>query len=145
MLLKKKLYHSLSSIQEFSRRINRIVNGILSSYHSVQSLLSSSSLSWSIEIMMNRTVVLPVVLYGCKNWSLTLRKVCKLSVFENRVLTRIFGPEREEVVGEWRRLHNEELYALYFLPNIIRMIASRILRWAEHVARIRERRDAYRV
>ena len=128
MLLKKKLYHSLSSIQEFCRRINRIVNGILSSYHSVQNLLSSSSLSRSIEIMMNRTVVLPFVLYGCKNWSLTLREVCKLRVFENRVLTRIFGPEREEVVGEWRRLHNEELYALYFLPNIIRMIASRILR-----------------
>jgi hypothetical protein len=60
----------------------------------------------------------------------------RLGVFENRVLKRIFGPKRDEVAGEWRRLHNEELYALYFLPNIIRVIKSRRLSWVGHAARI---------
>jgi hypothetical protein len=70
--------------------------------------------------------MLPVVLYGCESWSLTLRKECRLRVFENRVLRRIFGPKRDEVTGEWRRLHNNELYALYSSPNIIRVIISRL-------------------
>ena len=74
-------------------------------------------------------------LYGCE-WSLTLREGCRLRVFENRVLRRIFGPKKEEVTGERRRLHREELYALYFLPNIIRVIKSRRLRSAGHVARM---------
>jgi hypothetical protein len=65
-----------------------------------------------------------------------LRNKCRLRVFENRVLRRIFGPKRDEVTGEWRRLHNEELYALYSSPNIIRVIKSRRLRWAGHVARM---------
>jgi hypothetical protein len=68
-----------------------------------------------------------------------------LRVFENRVLRRIFGPKRDEVTGEWRRLHNKELYALYSSPNIIRVIKSRRLRWAGHLARRGERRSAYRV
>ena len=88
---------------------------------------------------------MPVVLYGCETWSLTLREECRLRVFENRVLRRIFGPKRDEVTGEWRRLHNKELYALYSSPNIIRVIKSRRLRWAGHVARMGERRGAYRV
>jgi hypothetical protein len=67
-----------------------------------------------------------------------LREECRLRVFENKVLRRIFGPKRDEVTGEWRRLHNEELYALYFSPNI-RVIKSRRLRWAGHVARMGER------
>jgi hypothetical protein len=65
---------------------------------------------------------LPVVLYGCETWSLTLKEECRLRVFENRVLRRIFGPKRVDVSGEWRRLHNKELYALYLSPNIIRVI-----------------------
>jgi hypothetical protein len=69
-----------------------------------------------------RTIILRVVLYGCETWSLTLREECRLRVFENRVLRRIFGPERDEVTGEWRRLHKKELYALYFSLNIIRVI-----------------------
>jgi hypothetical protein len=69
-----------------------------------------------------------------------LREECRLSVFENRVLRRIFGPKRDEVTGEWRRLHNKELYALYSSPNISRVIKSRRLRWAGHVARMGERR-----
>jgi hypothetical protein len=63
-----------------------------------------------------------VVLYGCESWSLTLREECRLRVFENRVLRRIFGPRMNEVTGEWRRLHNKELYALYSSPDIIRAI-----------------------
>jgi hypothetical protein len=73
-----------------------------------------------------------------------LREECRLRVFENRVLRRILGPKRYEVTGEWRRLHNKELYALYSSPNIIRVIKRRRLRWAGHVARMGERRGAYR-
>ena len=73
-------------------------------YHSVQNLLSSRLLSKNLKIY--RTVILPVVLYGCETWSLTLRVERKLRVFENRVLRKIFGPRRDEVTGEWRRLHN---------------------------------------
>jgi hypothetical protein len=82
---------------------------------------------------------------GLESWSLTLREECRLRVFENKVLRRILGPKRDEVTGEWRRLHNKELYALYSSLNIIRVIKSRRLRWAGHVARMGERRGAYRV
>jgi hypothetical protein len=69
--------------------------------------------------------ILPVVLYGCESWLLTLREECRLRVFENKVLKRIFGPKRDELTVEWRRLHNDELYALYSSPNNIRVIKSR--------------------
>ena len=75
----------------------------------MQNLLSSRLLSKELKIKKYRTLILPVVLYGCETWSLTLREVRKLRVFENMVLRRIFGPMRDEVTGEWRRLHNEEL------------------------------------
>jgi hypothetical protein len=88
--------------------------------------------------------MLPVVLYGCETWSLALREESRLRVFENRVLRRIFGPKRDEVTWKWRKLHNKELYALYCSPNIIRVIKSRRLRWAEHVARMGQRNGAYR-
>ena len=78
--------------------------------------------------------------YGCETWSLTLREERKLRVFENMVLRRIFGPRKDEVTGEWRRLHNEELNDLYSSPNILRVIKSRRMRWAGHVARIGEER-----
>jgi hypothetical protein len=77
--------------------------------------------------------------------SLTLREEQRLRVLENRVLRRIFGPKRDEETGEWRRLHNEELNDLYSPPNIIRVIKSRRLRWAGHVARMGEERGAYRI
>ena len=75
-------------------------------YHLVQNLLPSSLLSKNTKNKIHRTIILPVVLYGCETWSLTLREECKLRVFENRVLRSIFGPKRDEVTKEWRTLHN---------------------------------------
>jgi hypothetical protein len=94
---------------------------------------------------MYRTIILTVVLHGCETWALTLREERKLRVFENMVLRRIFGPRRDEVTGEWRRLHNEELNDLYSSPNIVRVIKSRRMRWAGHVAGMGEERGACRV
>ena len=88
---------------------------------------------------------MPVVLYECEAWSLTLREERKLRVFESMVLRRIFGPRRDEVTGEWRRLHNEELNDLYSSPNIVRVIKSRRMRWAGHVARMGDDMGVYRV
>jgi hypothetical protein len=84
-------------------------------------------------------------LYGCETWSLTLREKHRLRVFESRVLRRIFGPKMDEVTGEWRKLHNEELHILYSSPNIIRQIKSRRMRWAGCVAHMGEERNVYRV
>jgi hypothetical protein len=89
--------------------------------------------------------MLPVVLYMCENWSLTLREERRLRVFENRVLRRIFGPRRDEVTGEKRKLHNEELNDLYCSPTIVRVIKKRKLKWVGHVARMGEGRDVYKV
>jgi hypothetical protein len=91
-------------------------------------------------IKIYRTIIFPVVLYGCGTWSLTLRNERKLMVFENMVLRRIFGPRRVEVMGEWRRLHNEELNDLYSSPNIVLVIKSRRMRWAGHVECMGEER-----
>jgi hypothetical protein len=106
--------------------------------------LSSRLISKNLKIKIYKTVILPVVLYGCETWSLTLREEHRLRVFENRVLRRIFGPKSEED-GSWIKLHNDELHSLYSSPNIVRVIKSRRLRWAEHVARIWEGRGVYRV
>ena len=88
---------------------------------------------------------MPFVLYECETWSLKLWEERKLRVFENMALRRIFGPRRDEVVGEWRRLHNEELNDLYTSPNIVRVIKWRRMKWAGHVARMGEERGVYRV
>ena len=109
-------------------------------YHSVQNLLSSRLLSKNLKIEIYRTIILPVVLYGCETWSLTLREERKLRVFENRVLRRLFGPRTDEVTEEWRRLHNEELNDLYSSPNIVRVTKSRRMTWTGHVARTGETR-----
>ena len=84
-------------------------------------------------------------LYGCETWPLTMMEERRITVFENSVLRRIFGPKRDEVVREWRKLHNEELNDLYCSPNSVRVIKSRRIRLAEHVARMGERRGLYRV
>jgi hypothetical protein len=98
----------------------------------------------NLKIRIHKTIILPVVLYWCETWSLTLRKEHRLGVFENRVLRRIFGPKRDEVTGEWTKLHNEELLDLYSSPSIIRIIKSRRMRWAGNLARMGEKRNAYR-
>jgi hypothetical protein len=102
-------------------------------------------LSKKLKIKIYRTIILPVVMYGCETWSLTLRDERRLRVFENRVLRKVFGPKRDEVTGEWRKLDNEELSDLYSFPNIVRVVKSRRMRWAGHVARMRERRGVHTV
>ena len=97
-------------------------------YHSVQNLLFFQFAFQILKIKIYRTIILPVVLYGCETWSLTLREEHRLRVSENRMLRRIFGPKRDGVTGEWRKLHNEELNDLYCSPNIVRVIKSRIMR-----------------
>ena len=114
-------------------------------YHSVQNILSSRLLYKNLKIKIYRTIILPVVLYGCETWSLTLREERKLRVLENMVLRRIFGPRRDEVTGEWRRLHNEEINDLYSSTNIVRVTKSRRMRWAGYVAHVGEKRRVYRV
>jgi hypothetical protein len=94
-------------------------------YHLMQNLLSSRLLSKNLNIKIYSIITLPVVLYGCETWSLILREERKLRVFENMMLRRIFGPRRDEVTGDWRRLHNEELNDLYSSPNIARVIKSK--------------------
>jgi hypothetical protein len=86
-----------------------------------------------------------VALYGCKTWSITLREEHGLRLFENRVLRRIFGPKRNEVIRDWRELHNEELHNLHSLPIIICMINSKRMRWARYVVRMGETGNAYRI
>ena len=131
-----------NSIQEEIKSRLKLGNAC---YYSVQNLLSSSLLSKTLKIKIYRTIILPVVLYGCETWSLTMREERRLRVFENRVLRRVFGPKRDEVTGEWRKLHNEELRDLYSLPNIVRVVKSRRMRWAGHVARMGEGRGVHRV
>jgi hypothetical protein len=114
-------------------------------YHAVQNLLSSRLLSRNVKIKIYKTIILPVVLYGCETLSLTVREEHRLRVFENMVLRRIFGPKRDEVTGGWRKLHNEELHGLYSSPSIVRVIKARRMRWAGHVARMGEVRNAYNI
>ena len=109
-------------------------------YHSVQYLLSSSLIAKNLKIKVYRTIIPPVVLYGCETWSMTLREERRLRVFENRVLRRIFVPRRDGVTGEWRKLLNEEVNDLYCSPNIVRVVKSRRMRWAGHVACMGKRR-----
>ena len=114
-----------------------------SAYYLVQTHFSFILLSMNLKIRECKTI-LPVVLYGCETWSLTLREKCRLRVFENRILRPIFGPTRDEN-EEWIRLHNEELHSLYRSPNIVRVMNSRRLRWAGHVARMEEGRSAFKI
>jgi hypothetical protein len=102
-------------------------------------------LSRNLKLKLYKTIILHVVLYGCEIWSLALREEHRLRVFENRVLRRIFGPKRDEVKGERRKLQNGELHNMCSSPDIIRQIKSRRMRWAGHVARMGEGRHVYRV
>jgi hypothetical protein len=102
--------------------------------NSVQNFLSSHLLSKNIRIRICKTVIFPVVLYGCETWSLILREEHRLRVFVNRVLRRILGSKRGEVVGGWRKLHNEELHNSCSSPSVVRMIKSKGMRLAGHEA-----------
>jgi hypothetical protein len=97
--------------------------------------MSLGLLQKNIRIRIHNTIILPMVLYECETWTLILRKH-RLTLFENRALRKIFGPKWDEVTGGWRKLHNEELRDLYFLPSIIRIIKSRRMSWVGHVARM---------
>jgi hypothetical protein len=112
-------------------------------YYSVQNLLSSHLISKNLKFKMYKTVTLPVVLYGCKTWSFTLREEHRVRIFENRVL-RIYGPKREED-GSWRKFHNDELHSLYSSLNIVRVVKARKLRWSGHVACMGKGRGVYGV
>jgi hypothetical protein len=111
--------------------INSGLNSENACCRSVQSLLSPRLLSRNLKVKTCKTIILPAVLYRCETWSLTLREEHRLRVFENRVLRRIFGPKREEVTGEWRKLHSRKLHNLYSSPDIIRQIKSRMEKVAQ--------------
>jgi hypothetical protein len=121
--------------------IEKRLNSGRACYHSVQNLLSSCLLPKNVKIRICKTVILPVILYGCETWSLTLEKEHRLRLFESRVLRRIYGPKKDEVIGCWRKLHNEELQNLCSSPSIIRMIKPRRMRLAGYVAHMRAKRN----
>ncbi|KAJ4446675.1 hypothetical protein ANN_13372 [Periplaneta americana] len=141
----KYLGASVTNTNDTREEIKHRINMGNACYYSVEKLLSSSLLSKNLKVRIYKKVILPVVLYGCETWTLTLREEQRLRVFENKVLSKIFGAKRDEVPGEWRKLHNAELHALYSSSDIIRIIKPRRLRWAGHVARTGESRNAYRV
>jgi hypothetical protein len=127
--------------EEIKRRLNSVrLDTIQSGTFSSPRLLSKK-----IKIRIYKTIILSVVLYGRETLSLTLREEHRLREFENRVLRRIFGPKRDEVMGGWRKVHNEDLHNLYSLPSMIRIIMSRKIRWTGHVARMEAKRNANRI
>jgi hypothetical protein len=140
----KYLGTTLTNHNDIRDEIKSRLNSGNACYYSVQNLLSSRLISKNLKIKIHKTVILPVVLYGCETWSLILGEEHRLRVFEYRVLRKIFRPEREED-WSWRKLHNDEFHSLYSSPNIVWVIKSRRMRWAEHVARMGEGRSVYRV
>jgi hypothetical protein len=132
----KYLRTTVTNQNLIQEEIKRRVNSGNACYHSVQNLPSSRLLSKNLKIRIYKTIILHVILYGRETWSLTLRE-------EHRL--RVFGPKRDEVTGEWRKLHDKELHDLYSSPSIIRIIKSRRMIWAGHVARMGEKRNAYRL
>ena len=125
----KYLWTTLTNQNSIQEEIKSRLKLKIACYYSAQNLLSSSLLSKNLKSKIYRNIILPVVLYGCETWSLTLREERRLMVFENRVLRRVFGPKRDEVTWELRKLHKEELSDLYSLPNNVRVVKSRRRRW----------------
>jgi hypothetical protein len=136
---------ALTNQNSFQEEIKSRFKSGMACHLSVQNLLSSILLSTGIKIKIYRSIILTVVLYECEIWSLTLREECRPRVFYKRVLRRIFGPKRDEVTGEWRKLHNEELNNLYCSPSIVRVIRSRRMRWVGHVACMGKKRGIYSI
>ncbi|KAJ4441834.1 hypothetical protein ANN_11693 [Periplaneta americana] len=139
----KYLGPTVLNINDTREESKRRINMGNACYYSVEKLLSSSLLSKKLKVRIYKTIILPVVLHDCETWTLTLREEQRLRMFENKVLRKIFGAKRDEVTGEWRKLHNAKLHTLYSSPDIIRNIKFRRLRWAGHVARMGESRNAY--
>ena len=135
----------ITNRNEIQKEIKHRLNSGNACYYALQRLLSSRLLSKNIKLKIYKTVILPVILYGCETWTLTLREEKRLRVFENKVLRKIFGPKRDEETGEWRRLHNTELKDLYGKPDIIRKIKSHRLQWAGHVARMGNERGVRKI
>jgi hypothetical protein len=129
----KQLGMTIKNENLIQAEITRRLNSGIACYHLVQNLLSSRLLCKNVQIIIYKTVILPVVLYECETSSLILWEGHRLRVFENRVLRRIFGPKRDEETGGWRKLHNEELHYLYSSPNIIRMMKSKMMGGERHV------------
>jgi hypothetical protein len=140
----KYLGKTLTNQNDIHDEIESILNSGNACYHSVQNLLSTRLISKNLKIKIYKTVILPVLLYGCENWSFTLREEHRLRVFENRVLRRIYVPKRDDD-GSWRKWHDDELHSLYSSLNVDRVIKSRRLRWAGHVACMGEGRGVYGV
>jgi hypothetical protein len=140
----KYLGTTLTNQNDILDEVKSRLNSGNACYYSVQNLLSSCLTSKNLKIKIYKTVILPVVLYGCEILSLTVGEEHRLRVFENSVLKKIGGPKSEED-GSWRKLHNDELHDLYSSPNIGRAIKSRRMKWAGHVACMGEGRGAYRV
>ena len=136
---------TVTNTNDIREEIKRRINMGNACYYSVEKILSSRLLSKKLKVNTYKTIILPVVLYGCETWSLALREEDRLRMFENKVLRNIFGVKKDEIRGEWRKLHNAELHAFYSSPNIIRSLKSRRLRRAGHVARMEQPRNAHRV
>ena len=141
----KNLWTNLAKQNYIQEEIKSRLKTENACYHSVQKLLSSSLLPKNLKTKIYRTIILPVVLYGCETWFLRWREERRLRVFENMVLRRIFGPKRDDVTGEWRKLHVEDLNDLYSSPNTVRVIKLRTMKWAGHVVSMGEKRGVYRV
>ena len=124
---------TVTNTNDIREEIKRRLNMGNACYYSLEKILSSRLLSKKLKLKTYTTIILPVVLYGCETRSLTLKEEHRLRVFENKVLRKIFGAKKDEITGEWRKLHNTELHAFYSSPNIIRSLKSRRLRWAAHV------------
>jgi hypothetical protein len=140
----KYLGMTLTNQNDIRDEIKNRLNSRNAYYYSVQNLLSSHLISKNLEIKIYKTVILLVVLHGCKTWTLTLREKQRLRVFEKRVLRRVLGPKREED-GSLRKLHNDELHSLYSSPNIVTVIKTKRMKWAGHVARMGKGRGVYGV
>ncbi|KAJ4432167.1 hypothetical protein ANN_20783 [Periplaneta americana] len=110
----KYLGETVTNINDNREEIKRRINMGDACYYSVKKLLSSSLLSKELKVRIYKTVILPVILYGCEIWTLSLREEQRLRVFENKVLRKIFGAKRDEVTGEWRKSHNGELHCIVF-------------------------------
>ena len=134
----KYLGTTLTNLNSMQEEIKSRMKSRNACYHSVRNLLSPSLLSRNLKIKIYRTIIFPFVFCGCETELLTMREDRRLRDFENMVLRIIFGPKRDEVTGEWRKVHNEELNDMCISHIVVQVIKLRRMRWAGRVARRRE-------